>query len=363
MRLPPRRVNAIQKMIALVQSAGADGMDIDFEPVKDNQTEDLLAFMRDLSAAYRAVAPTGEITIDVYAWAPFYPGYDIRRLTPFVDRFLIMGYNYHWTGARQAGPNSPLTGGKAWKLYVRRSLEDPDGYLALAPLDKIVLGLPYYGYDWPVSPAAALPNATRGTGFTRSYRDLISQAKNARLWDPESQTPYFSYNDAGGLRQVWYEDAQSLALKYDYVKQRKLPGVMIWALGYDEGHSQLWDALQTSFPPLTSVPLPPVVDAGTPTTPTTVDAGTPEPPVVTVDAGQTSPPTSSQPPQGTTGDTPMERNGNAPDDSVRSGYSPQTGCNATNATPVSALLLLLVWTQRARRSCEHAKVLLHVPLS
>ena len=65
-------------------------------------------------------------------------------------------------------------------------------------------------------------------------------------WDPLSSAEWIPYQDSN-WRQVWYDDSLSLSIKYQYAKNADLSGIGIWALGYDDEHPELWDALFNEF--------------------------------------------------------------------------------------------------------------------
>jgi spore germination protein YaaH len=48
-------------------------------------------------------------------------------------------------------------------------------------------------------------------------------------------------------RQLFFEDSKSLSIKYDWIKKNQVGGVGIWALGYDNGYSDLWNLLVDKF--------------------------------------------------------------------------------------------------------------------
>ncbi|GAJ03490.1 unnamed protein product, partial [marine sediment metagenome] len=113
---------------------------------------------------------------------------------------------------------------------------------------KLILGLPYYGYDWPVSgsdryAAAAYGPPPNDEATPHWYSKAVTMAAtHDRLWDPNSSTPWFNYQD-NGFRQVWYDDSLSLSMKYELALEKDLAGVGMWALGYDGDRPELWGAL------------------------------------------------------------------------------------------------------------------------
>ncbi len=239
------RRQAINNLLAAVLADSADGVDIDFEPMPAGQKDNMVTFMRDLTDTFHANIPGSIVTLAMPAvdWGDRWD-YDV--LASIVDGLFIMAYDYHWQGSSSAGPVSPLDGSYpsiSWN--VRRTVND---YLTKtgSNTDKIILGLPYYGYDWPVTSSARYA-ATTGKGTYTYYVDAVDDAGTyGRKWDPNSSTPWFNYPD-NGYRQVWYDDSLSLSMKYELALESDLAGVGMWALGYDGDRPELWGALADHF--------------------------------------------------------------------------------------------------------------------
>lgn len=230
---------AIQSLVGLVQSSGADGLNLDFEFVGSGSRSAFTAFVQQAHAALRSAVPGAELTIAMPS-STGYSGYDAAQLSAATERLLLMEYDYHWRTAPNAGPNAPLTSGGVWPGSVESAV---GGFLAAAPARSLALGVPYYGYDWPTSTSAP-GSATTGSGATILIKDFYGKAATfGRLWDAPSQTPWF--RRAGG--QGWCDDDQSLALKYQFVNSKQLAGIMIWALSYDAGRAEMWSALRAAF--------------------------------------------------------------------------------------------------------------------
>ena len=62
-------------------------------------------------------------------------------------------------------------------------------------------------------------------------------------WDEETKTPWLSYEQSGAIKQIYYENEQSLSEKITYVNNNNLNGIAIWALGYEGNNSQLWSVI------------------------------------------------------------------------------------------------------------------------
>jgi spore germination protein YaaH len=238
---PQARTNLINNLAGLVKARNADGVNIDFESVGSDQRANLVSFMRDLAVRMRAEIPDAQITMDAPAvdWGG---GWDVSALSQIIDYFFVMCYDFYWSGSTTAGPVAPLMGGTyntvssiSWYLY--------NG----APPSKIILGVPYYGYDWPTKDSTRQSIAT-GTGSSRLYAVAKDASSGCgKKWDTIYSTPWYAYQVGGGWRECWFDDSVSLALKYDFAKARDLGGVGMWALSYDGNYPELWNLLETEF--------------------------------------------------------------------------------------------------------------------
>jgi len=193
----------------------------------------------------------GDSFVVTSAFADSYKGYrvssNIEGLAKVSDGIFIMGYDFHRPQSANAGPVAPMD-------VIQETVEQ---FLQYAPPEKIILGLPYYGYNWVVENAENRSNRLEGNdsiGYSQtqiyaSIVNMIAELKPQVNWDLQGQTPYFSYisPETGSIRQIHYENKESLRTKYIYAKQKNLQGVGIWALGYDGGYTELWDLLAEEF--------------------------------------------------------------------------------------------------------------------
>lgn len=221
----------------LVSSRNLDGVNIDFEPTEgmDQETRDgFTRLIKNLNIELKKQNPNAHLSVDTYLSSGSEQGlFDLPKLVPALDAVVIMGYDMH-TPKGDPGPLAAMGGAANVIGYVQN-------YLEKIPPSKIILAVPYYGYDWPTDdkdadgkgvPYAQIAEAVKGTSFT---------------WDENSQTPYYSYIDNGTPRIVHYDNVRSLGIKYDYVNNKDLKGVGIWALGYDGNNTDLQKLLIDKF--------------------------------------------------------------------------------------------------------------------
>ena len=245
------RDRLIKNLLYEVNRAGADGVNIDFESFPESQKNNLVSFVKNLRKSLRDSIPNAQVTLATPAvdWSN---AWDFNALATESDGLFIMGYDYHWKGSTTTGPVAPLTGGS---YNITNTVNT---YLSVTNnnYDKLILGNPYYGYEWPSNSGdkgASTTNVGTAVVFSTAESKALSYGK---LWDSDSQTPWYRYQNPSWF-QTWYDDSLSLSNKYDFVISKKLGGVGIWALGYDEGYDELWNALNEKMG-AKSAPLTPI---------------------------------------------------------------------------------------------------------
>ncbi|MGM0480044.1 MAG: glycosyl hydrolase family 18 protein [Bacteroidota bacterium] len=253
---PNSRQTLINNLISLVQNRGAHGVNIDFESMPSSVSADYTAFMIDLCTQMHNQIPGSQVSIAMHAvdWSGFY---DIAALEPHVDLFCIMGYDYYWSGSANAGPNDPLfhfqntynyTLSKSTTYYRDQGV----------PPSKLILGLPYYGREWDVS-SHNLPATTTSNGspvFYNEAKDNVSGNYSTanRNYEPESRSVYYNFFDGGTPVQCFISEEDELGERMDFINQRGLAGMGIWALGYDDGYNELWNEIEGHFTDCSAAP-------------------------------------------------------------------------------------------------------------
>jgi len=247
---PTAQQTFITNAINLLNSRpGSNGINIDFEGMGASDKTPFTAFMTNLCNQVHAANSNYKVTMALYAvdWSGTF---DIAALNPLVDNFIIMGYDYYYSGSAQAGPEAPLynfqtgynqTLSKSITYYLKQG----------ATKSKLLLGLPWYGREWETVASTAPSNTTGGFTSSRTYnyvRNTTATYSTAnKHWDSNSFNPYYSYQNTGLWRQCWIDDNYSYSRKFDMVNQRGIGGIGIWALGYDDGYTDLWDLIKEKF--------------------------------------------------------------------------------------------------------------------
>jgi spore germination protein YaaH len=233
-------VNAI---ISLLKSRNGDGVNFDLESVGSSQRFNLVKFITLAVRLIKAELPSAEISMATPA-VDWNGSWDLKALSEICDYLIVMGYDYYWSSSSTAGPVAPL---ETESYNVTRTINT---YLAAGVKpEKLMLGVPWYGYDWPVADNARKSIAT-GTATARIYTAAKQLANtNGYFFDQLTKVPWVRYTSSSAWRQLWYDDTLSLSMKYDLVNAKNLGGIGIWALSYEGGSAEIWRSIKNDFSP------------------------------------------------------------------------------------------------------------------
>ena len=253
--IPAMTPPVTDETVDAVRDAGADGVHLDvevFDAVPAEVRAAYVQFVRDLQTA---LGPDAVVSVFALALDDA-DVYDEARLAAAADYLVVQGYDYHWKGGAVAGPVAPLEGwGRLnWSNVLAR-------YDSLGvDRTKLVMAAPLYGYEWPTK--TALPGSeTRGPGQTIGYADVTTRvpevqvsaqrrvAQHGLQRDFDSGSAFYTYKDASGWHQGWFEDEEAMRAKFAWIKEQGLGGVALFPLGYDGG--LLDDLVQEAFPAAT----------------------------------------------------------------------------------------------------------------
>ncbi len=222
-------------LIAAVEAKNLDGVNIDFEGAGSADQVGLTNLVTSVSAALKSANPHFQVTMDTYASSAGDSAgfYNIAALAPAVDGFFVMAYQLNLQS--KPSSNSPLTSGMFSDLTTLKQ------YTAVVPGAKVILGVPYYGYDWPTSNGTLTAQATGGASAI-AYSQIVV-AGRPTYWDPVTQTAWTSYQVGTQWHEEFFEDPSSLYLEAELAQSFHAAGLGIWALGFDGNDPKMLGAL------------------------------------------------------------------------------------------------------------------------
>lgn len=228
--------NVVAELVNVVQAKGYDGIDLDFEFILPQDRDAYVEFTRRLAGEMHSIGRTVSVALPPKYSADqpglLYEGIDYRGLGEAADHVLLMTYEWGYTyGPPMAVAPIP---------QVRRIV---DYAITEIPVNKINLGIPNYGYDWPLPYEKGV---TRADTIGNIQAVNIARENGAVIkYDSVSKAPYFNYIKNGVEREVWFEDVRSIQEKFNLIKEYGLRGAGYWNLM--RGFRPNWLLLNNNF--------------------------------------------------------------------------------------------------------------------
>ncbi|MHB8681187.1 MAG: glycosyl hydrolase family 18 protein [Acidimicrobiales bacterium] len=222
-------------LVQLVTAKNLDGVNFDFEGKGPQDRRGLDNLISQVTGQLRVANPHWQITMSTYASSAGDPNgfYDIGGLAPSVDAFFVMAYDMN--DPSTPSPTAPLTGPG------NNDNVDLAEYSSVVPRSKIILGVPYYGYDWPTAgPNKGDPVTGPPTPVTYAR---VAATNGPSYWDRTSDTPWTAYQSGNQWHQAWFDDPTSLSLKASLANEYHIAGMGVWALGMDGNDPAMLAAL------------------------------------------------------------------------------------------------------------------------
>lgn len=171
---------------------------------------------------------------------------NLQTLEPYVDHVVMMAYDYHRAASPNAGPNSPLYG-KTKRNWASDIMHDLKDYTAVLPAEKILLGVPFYGYQWEIEDGSnpnsfVIPKTGASVTYT-NIKNIMALPSAQKHWDEDAFSPYIQFKKGDRQFVLYYDDPQSLTYKLQLVRQADLGGIAIWASGYEGETTDLWETI------------------------------------------------------------------------------------------------------------------------
>ena len=146
-----------------------------------------------------------------------YEGHDYAAVGAAVDGVLLMTYEWGYS----YGPPMAISPIRSMRTVIEYALKE-------IPAEKLLLGIPNYGYDWQIP----YSQSRKAVSISNQYAvSLAARYYAAIRFDESVQAPWFRYVDERGQEhEVWFEDARSIRAKLSLVPEYGLRGVGYWNL-------------------------------------------------------------------------------------------------------------------------------------
>lgn len=211
----------ISNLLETMREKGYRGLDIDFEYILPDDRNAFTAFVQKTAEAMRAAGYWLSIALAPKSSSEqrglLYEGKDYRALGEAADHVLLMTYEWGYT----YGPPMAVAPLPQVRDVVEYAVTE-------IPASKINLGIPNYGYDWPLPYERGV---TRAQTLGNVQAVQLAIARGAAIeFDETARSPYFNYVEDGTEHEVWFEDVRSLQAKFGLITDYELRGCGYWQI-------------------------------------------------------------------------------------------------------------------------------------
>lgn len=213
----------IENILKNIKEKNYFGLDIDFEFVFPKDENAFISFIENVTTKLNkegypvtvSLAPKTSSTQK----GMLYEAHNYEKIGAIANAVLLM--TYEW-GYAYGEPMAVAPINKVKQVL--------DYGTSVIPRDKIFMGIPNYGYDWPLP---FIKDTTKGISIGNEEAINIARENGAEiLFDEIAKSPYFYYYNKYDNKEhiVYFEDARSIYEKLNTAFNYNLLGVSYWNL-------------------------------------------------------------------------------------------------------------------------------------
>ena len=209
------------EIVGQIMERGFEGLDIDFEYILASDRQafvDFVAYMREavnglgypvsVALAPKSSADQSSILTE---------GKDYPALGAAADYVLLMTYEWGYT----YGPPMAVAPLNKVREVIEYAITE-------IPPEKINLGIPNYGYDWPL-PFVQGKTKAETLGNIQAVQRAVTERVPIQF-DDISQAPFYRYRRDQTEHEVWFEDSRSMNSTFSLIEEYSLRGAGYWTI-------------------------------------------------------------------------------------------------------------------------------------
>ena len=230
-----KRQNLINKIVDYCVKYKLDGINVDFENMKQEDKDMYSRFIIELTPRLKDMGVV--VSVDVTApdgsetWSMCF---DRNVIGDVADYIIFMAYDQYGTSSNKSG----TTAGYDWvNVSLNKFLKTEE-----IKNDKIILAIPLYTRLWTEDSSG---NVVKQTTVSLKNIDKVIPSDVQKTWDDNLKQYYVEYQDGSYTKKMWIEDEKSLKEKIDLIKNNNLAGVASWEKGMETDN--FWTFLKESL--------------------------------------------------------------------------------------------------------------------
>ncbi len=223
------RENFIKNLVKIAKDDKIDGINIDFEAMKDEDRNLFTQFIRELAPLLRQ--NNIKLSVDMY----FVKYIDRTRVGEAVDYVVLMGYDQRGAWSSEAGSIAEVS-------WVEKNI---NSLINDSKIDssKIILGIPFYTRLWMVK--AGDSNISTKIYTMKDCQNFIKNNGITPVWDEDAGQNYAEVTLGNLTYKLWIEDADSIKRRTEIVNKYNLAGITGWRKGFET--SDIFEVIENNL--------------------------------------------------------------------------------------------------------------------
>lgn len=223
------RENFIKNIREIAKKDKIDGINIDFESMKDDDRELYTQFIRELTPILRNEGIT--VSVDFY----FVKYIDRQRIGDVADYVILMGYDQKGAWSSEAGSISSV---KIVEDQLNSLIND-----SKIESNKIILGVPFYTRLWTLKNVSEKP--TTKIYSMQDCQDFIADNNITPVWDEDAGQNYAEVKKGDLTYKLWIEDKESMKKRVELINKYNLGGISAWRKGLEA--EDIWQIITSNI--------------------------------------------------------------------------------------------------------------------
>lgn len=224
------RENLTNNLISMAIQYQLDGINVDLESIDAEAGDAYIQFIRELSIKCKKNDLV--LSVDNYVPTEYTAFYNRKEQALFADYIIIMGYDEHYKGSKEAGSVASIG-------FAKNGIADT---LKEVPAEQTILGMPFFTRLWSEAPEGGQePKLTSEVVRMNAQQTVVDNSQVTPEWKDEYGQYYLEYEKDGRIYKMWMEEDRSIEEKLKAAKEMGIAGTSVWKLGME--NASVWDVI------------------------------------------------------------------------------------------------------------------------
>lgn len=228
------REELINQIVDKVKKYNLDGVNIDFEYMKEEDKDLFSRFIIELKPRIKELGKVVSVDVTAPDGSPDWSlCFDRNVIGNVADYIMFMAYDQHGEYVKTEGEEGTVAGFDWVELNINKFL----GKQEEVPSEKLVLGMPFYTRLWKVKNGEVTSSVITMKNIEKSIPEGVTKE-----WDEILKQNYIQYEEDGAIYKMWIEDEESIKEKLSLVNKYNLAGSSYWAKDFES--ENIWNIIK-----------------------------------------------------------------------------------------------------------------------